>query len=635
MATLHSVVGADLGRSDRKGSVLMLRLRLAMPMLITGICIWALWHMLDTGQLAGVPDALRDIPLTHLCAAAALAGLSFWAVGRYDAVAHRHFQTGVHPDKAKVTGTIAIALSQTLGFGVVSGAMIRSRMLPHLAPALALRLSVFVSLTFLLALGTLTALVCLMLPAPDWSLWPAALILAFIGLTLVALSFGSPLAWLRRADHVPSLVALGAIMLWAALDLIAASGALYMLIPAETLSFWMFVPVFLLALGAALLSSAPGGVGPFEVVLLTLLPDVPVAELVVGLIAFRALYYALPALAAAMALLQPFKTPPVNVPDTSAPLDDGPAELGILRQNGGTCTTLTGGVHAGLWHTPQTLTAFCDPTAPVTAQTLTALRARAHACNRIALFYKCNARTAAFARAQGWHVTRIAREAIIDPRAFTTEAPALRALRRKLRQAEKAGVTVTRPDRLPWATMAAIDAEWQTRHGSARGGTMGRYCPDYLATQDVYLAWQGHLLIAFATVHRSAQEACLDLMRHLPQTPSGTMHALVHAAILEATARDNTRFSLAAAPDFNALPACVPKRLKHWVDSRANGAGLRQFKSAFAPQWSARYAAAPGRLSLALALADIATEVHSPAPLPDKRPHKQDEEYELALNSAA
>jgi phosphatidylglycerol lysyltransferase len=70
--------------------------------------------------------------------------------------------------------------------------------------------------------------------------------------------------------------------------------------------------------------------------------------------------------------------------------------------------------------------------------------------------------------------------------------------------------------------------------------------------------------------------------------------------------------------------------------TKAGGTGLRQFKSAFSPRWSARYAAAPNPIALAVGLADIAREVHCPAPIdltaakniPEI--HNNDENYVLA-----
>ena len=72
--------------------------------------------------------------------------------------------------------------------------------------------------------------------------------------------------------------------------------------------------------------------------------------------------------------------------------------------------------------------------------------------------------------------------------------------------------------------------------------------------------------------------------------------------------------------------------------AKAGGPGLRQFKSAFAPRWVPRYAAAPGPIRLAICLADIAREVHNPPPLSKQTAssaHVFDENYELDLRNRA
>ena len=47
--------------------------------------------------------------------AAVATALSFWAIGTYDAVMHRHLRTGVPADVARMTGAGSIALAQVLG----------------------------------------------------------------------------------------------------------------------------------------------------------------------------------------------------------------------------------------------------------------------------------------------------------------------------------------------------------------------------------------------------------------------------------------------------------------------------------------------------------------------------------------
>jgi len=56
------------------------------------------------------------------------------------------------------------------------------------------------------------------------------------------------------------------------------------------------------------------------------------------------------------------------------------------------------------------------------------------------------------------------------------------------------------------------------------------------------------------------------------------------------------------------------KMMRKCVEAVSSAAGLRQFKSAFAPNWQTLYMAAPNRLQLCLAAYDIAREITKKSP---------------------
>ena len=411
------------------------------------------------------------------------------------------------------------------------------------------------------------------------------------------------------------------------MDIFAAALALYVLIPSADLNFATFLPVFLLALGAAMLSGAPGGVGPFELTLISMLPQVATPDIVCAIVTFRALYYAVPAVLAVAVIFTAKQF-------TSAPFQrqtlphNTTAELGILAQNGGTVVASASSSIA-VWKTTQTATQLFDPVSGSAVAALETLNAEAKAHNRLPCLYKCGPKMAMAARRQGWQVARIAQDCILPLASYDLEHSARRGLRRKLRKAQRAGVKVIQADVLPDAEMTALDAAWQDVQGPARGGTMGRFCPDYLHTQDVYLAYQNGKLIAFASFHEDTTSLCLDLMRHGPAVPDGTMHLIVQTAIASAQAAGKSRLSLAAVPDMSQW-IIQTKALR----GKFTNPGLAQFKNSFAPQHHPRYAAAPSRVALAIALADITAEVYGPRPLPPlHQTHKQDEDYEVALSA--
>lgn len=600
--------------------------RMSAPFLIMGVSIWMLHNVIDLNALTSLPAKVAALPLGLLTVAGLLCALSFWAVARYDGLAHRHFGTDVDPRLARRSGFAAIAVAQTVGFGVLSGTAVRWRMLPELGLIGALQVATFVSVTFMAAFAFVASLACLILPTPIWMTQPAIFLAVGLPLALLSLSFAPVFAPLRRKVQIPSLRTAGHLLCWTALDVIAASLALYLLLPADTLSFAVFLPVFLLALGAAMASGAPGGVGPFELTLISLLPQVPTAELVAAIIAFRALYYALPALIAVVVLFST-KRPILRPQQGLLPARRLPAELGILAQNGGRIHAHRASALA-LWQTTQTATQLFDPIEGTPQDALHALTKEARRTSRLPCVYKCSARMAQTARANGWSVARIAQDCVVPLETYELALPSRRSLRRKLRQAEKAGVTITRAETLPLSLMADLDAAWQVAQGAARGGTMGRYCPAYVARQDVYLAYQHGKLIAFGTFHVDQEALCLDLMRHTSDVAQGTMHLIVQTAIATAQTEGKSHVSLAAIPDMPSWTARTGPFRHKFTNN-----GLSQFKRSFAPRMVPKYAAAPSHASLALALADITTEVFWPQPLPTRgKAHKQDEEYEVALN---
>ncbi|WP_299551332.1 phosphatidylglycerol lysyltransferase domain-containing protein [uncultured Tateyamaria sp.] len=625
-------------------AVALTAFRIGLPMLILVACAMLLARQIPMDVLVTLPQQLADISALQWVTAAFLTIGSFFAVAQYDVQAHRTLDTGVSEERARITGAVGIAIGQTVGFGLVSGALARWRMLPEMNVAQALKLSTFVSLTFVVAWACITGLVSAILPAPAWT---TAL---SVGAILLLPACACLLFWCptfsigRHAIPLPSLRVAGSILVWALVDMVLAAAALWVLLPSGTMAFTVLLPLFMVALGCGLMSNTPGGVGPFELVLVSALPAGAGTEagVLTAILAFRIVYYAGPACVAMLAMLRPLPA----VATTSSPTFQWEAlprsEAQALRQNGGMLAPVTSDTNAPVWPTQQTQTLFTDIKGPAEAGVLIWLRRAAQARGRVPVIYKSNQRLAQAARHSGWAVLRIADDAIVDLPHYQLDSPLRRRLRRKLRAARKAGVTVLSNAPLPRQAAAEVDARWQAHCGHARGGSMGRYCPYYVSEQWVMSAYSGEKLVGFVTFHRGAYDWCLDIIRYAPDAPDGTMHALVHQALLDAQSKGCTRVSLASVTAC-ADPASAVWRWAAQVALRhAGGTGLRQFKSAFAPRWVPRYAAAPTWFGLALGLADIARTIRAPNPLPARPPetnanaaHQEDENYELASRSAA
>ncbi|WP_241482214.1 phosphatidylglycerol lysyltransferase domain-containing protein [Leisingera sp. ANG-Vp] len=610
-----------------------------MPFLVMGVCLWLLRAQTELPPLAELGAVLAGLPAWKWAGAALATALSFWALGRYDSVAHRHLQTGLDGPEARRAGIAAIAFSQTAGFGLFTGAYARWRLLPGLSPLQAGQLTALVAATFLAALSVICgAALILAPPAPGLS-WAGGLIL-LAATAIAAASFLHPEMPLFRIKlRWPSLTAMAALGFWAVADVAAAGTALWLLLPEGAGVSWApLLTAYAVALGLAVVSSAPGGAGPFELALCALLPAVPDSTLIAGLLAFRLVYYAVPAVLAGLLLIFPGLIPVRNKPleDTdllgsralspaALPKDRTCSEAGIIRQNGGHVQAF-GLNQVALLNTPQASVALFDPLSGITQETFAPLAAHARSRNAAACYYKCAPRTALEARKAGWRVLRIAEEAVLNPLAFAEKGSSRRQLRRKLRHAEKAGLEAfSAGASLPLDQMQEVDAAWQAAHGTAYGTTMGRFEPGYVAGQEIVLAFLEGKLIGFASFHASSREWCLDLIRLRPDAPDGAGHALVRAGIASAAAAGISRLSLAAVPDH---------RLAKGVDR-----GLRRFKTCFAPSWEPRYMAAPGWLQMALCIAELVRLVHRPpAVLPaagGAQTHNEDEENEIALAHTA
>lgn len=609
--------------------------KLAKPLLTLGVggaLLWLLALRLDHIDPRAVRDLIRTLGPQHWALALAAVTLSFIAVGGQERVLHRHLGTGVAGGQAFAAGMASGAVSQAAGFGPLTGALIRWRLLPDLSLWQATRISAAMTVGFLSALAILASAVLVTLHATRYEpLGWAVLAVALMTATLATLR---P-RWLPKAAAWPNAITMASFLFWAAVDLCALSLALWALFPpGHAPAFATLLPVVLLALAAGLASGAPAGVGAFEMVLIGFLTETEEAALMAAVVAWRACFYALPALLgigwAALAPRPRRCATPASHPAHLSPR----AETALLYQGAlhlarlGRQSALTG-------TTPHLRVALFEPfpDRPDPAA-LSALIRLAHAENRLPALYKCDARLAATARSAGWRSLRIASEAVLHPARFDLSGHALATLRRKLRKAEQAGVTVTHGHAPRCRHLAALNAAWSAAHGGERGFSMGRFAPDHIARQAIFVAWRGGEPVAFVTFHVTPREWVLDLMRHGAAVPDGSMQALILAAVAEAARRGIPRLSLAAVPDLQGpLARLTPPE----------AAGLRSFKQGFAPKWEPRYLCAPNLATLALAGAELTAAIRRPPPLPpqpvaERWPspaHHQDADYEFATAPAA
>ena len=286
------------------------RLRRVLP-IVVGLAIFLVALEVLRLELRAVSwhDLTADIRATpphRLALAVALTGLNYMALAGYDLLAFTYIRRRVSRVRVAMASFLAYAISNSVGFAVLSGASVRYRFYTRwgLSADELTRIVVCCSVTFWLGLFALGGLSLVLGPLAGSSALMERAMLVGVGWALTAV----PVAYLvatavRKAPlrlrslelPLPPLPVAAAQLFISALDWALAGSVLYALLPASALSFIQFLGLFLVAILLGLISHVPGGVGVFEGVLLLLLkPYLSTAMVVPSLVVFRAVYYVLP-----------------------------------------------------------------------------------------------------------------------------------------------------------------------------------------------------------------------------------------------------------------------------------------------------------------------------------------------------
>ncbi|MET0282579.1 MAG: bifunctional lysylphosphatidylglycerol flippase/synthetase MprF [Steroidobacteraceae bacterium] len=235
-------------------------------------------------------------------------------------------------------------------------------------------------------------------------------------------------------------------------------------------------------------------------------------------------------------------------------------------------------------------------------------------------FYQVRPQTLSVYLDAGLRVFKLGEYASVPLPEFSLQGKPRAPLRQAISRGEREGLTleVLEPAQVAphLAELRSISDAWLAEHRTAeKGFSLGSFSPHYLRRVSVALVRQNGRAIAFATLMTTGRriEASVDLMRHLPGSPGGTMDFLFTKLLLHFQAQGFQRFGLGMAPlSGMASHPLAPnwhragRLLFSHGENFYNFQGLRAFKEKFAPEWEARYLAAPGGLTPLFVLADIA-----------------------------
>jgi len=290
---------------NRKRLVSLLGAVLAVTVL--SVALWSLHGELVDLSRESVFAHIRSIPTSLLLASIGFAACSYFVLTGYDATALKYLNRSVPYRRTALTSFMAYAVGHNVGIVALSGGSIRFRMytLAGLTASEITQLIVFLTMTFGIGASGLLGTALLVMPASQTAvlkLPPAALTAA--GFTLLAVPVLYVAAALLRREPLrvgdwriampgPA-VALSQVVVSVA-DLMFASLTFYVLLdPILDIGYFPFLGIYLLAMGAGVLSNVPGGIGVFEAVVVAALPQLDTSALLGTMIVYRLIYYVAP-----------------------------------------------------------------------------------------------------------------------------------------------------------------------------------------------------------------------------------------------------------------------------------------------------------------------------------------------------
>jgi uncharacterized membrane protein YbhN (UPF0104 family) len=259
-------------------------------------------------------NGLTGVPASQIAIAAFLIALNYGLLIAYDLLALRYVARSISLRRVALVSIAGFSLGNNLGT-LLAAAPIRFRFYSQwgLSPGQIVALISIVGLTFWSGWWFLGGMVLIWVPLklPDDVALPFStqtmgfvLISLAILYTLVCLLWRKPwpIGELHLRPPTAGLMLVQASV--AAVDLLISATALYLVLPGESVvPFGQVLAAYLVAIGVAMMTQVPGGLGVLELILLTLLKGTVGDTVLASVLIFRVLYYWLPLLAGMIALV--------------------------------------------------------------------------------------------------------------------------------------------------------------------------------------------------------------------------------------------------------------------------------------------------------------------------------------------
>lgn len=277
--------------------------------MVLGVAAWILQRYLTDIRWSDVAMAWSRLPAASIAGSLIAACISLCLLASFDVLAVRTVVPGrVSVGLAAFAGAVSHALSNTLGFHAFTGGAVRYRIYASagLGAGDIARIVALAGLGVGLGFAVVTTAALCWEPtlSHGWGRLPGVLLF----LLLAAM-----LPWLARRPRAlqvgrwtlvfPRAPVAAAQMVIGGVEMLAAIGALYVLLPVGSApAFIDFLPIYVGAVLAGIVSQSPGGLGVFEAIMLAAFPAAARADLLAAMLCYRVTYSLLPFALASVAL---------------------------------------------------------------------------------------------------------------------------------------------------------------------------------------------------------------------------------------------------------------------------------------------------------------------------------------------
>ena len=294
-------------------------LRYLGPMLVTGIfvlAVYLLYHKLKAYSIAQIRESIQQISYGRIGISLVLMVINYMILVGYDWLALKAINKKLSLARVGLVSFVGQAVSYNFG-ALLGGTSVRYRFYSAWGFSLTdiVRLVLMLAVTFWVGALGLCGIIFLLAPPyiphelldnmPIKDVRILGLVLSLVAFSYLVLCFT-----VRKPVHIfgkefvfPSPRIAIAQCIVAGVDIVAAAACMYVLLPSDIgISFLDFLPSYLMAQVAVVLTHIPGGVGVFELVILELSHTSHTQAVFAAVLLFRLIYYIIPLLAAALLL---------------------------------------------------------------------------------------------------------------------------------------------------------------------------------------------------------------------------------------------------------------------------------------------------------------------------------------------